>query len=317
MVDQPGLLTIGIVGVGKVATDRHVPAIGDNERLELSCTADPHGSGLPGIRHFADLDALLASDYVPDAIAVCTPPQQRFAVARRALEQGLHVLLEKPPGTTVGEVEALRTLAERRAVTLFCAWHSRFTAGVSPARAWLASRTIRHVQIAWREDVRVWHPGQTWIWEPGGFGVFDPGINALSVASAILPRAFFVVSARLHYPENCHTPIAAELEFSDSDGTPITASFDFLQTGPQTWDISIATDSGELLLSNGGTRLFANGREMELPSQVAYRCLYAHFAGLIERGLSDVDTKPLCLVADAFMLGRHVTVPAFHDPAAR
>jgi len=315
VADQPDRVTIGIVGLGKVATDRHVPAIEDDERLQLICTADPFGVGLPGIRHFADLDALLAADRLPDAIAVCTPPQQRYALARRALDHGLHVLLEKPPGTTVGEVEHLRALAEQRGLTLFCAWHSRFTAAVLPAREWLAAREIRRVRIEWREDVRVWHPGQTWIWEPGGFGVFDTGINALSVASAILPRAIFLVSAQLHYPENCQTPIAAELEFSDSDATQITAAFDFLQTGPQTWEISIATDAGELVLSQGGTRLFADGGEMPLPERAAYPALYAHFAGLVRGGLADADTTPLRLVADAFMLGRRVKAPAFNDPA--
>jgi hypothetical protein len=54
---------------------------------------------------------------------------------------------------------------------------------------------IYTVRIEWREDVRVWHPGQTWIWEPGGFGVSDPGINALSVATRILPRPFFLTNA--------------------------------------------------------------------------------------------------------------------------
>ena len=51
---------------------------------------------------------------------------------------------------------------------------------------WLAGRTIRRVECTWKEDVRVWHPGQAWIWEPG-IGVFDPGINALSVLTRILP----------------------------------------------------------------------------------------------------------------------------------
>jgi D-galactose 1-dehydrogenase len=94
------------------------------------------------------------------------------------------------------------------------------------------------VRIDWREDVRVWHPGQTWIWEAGGLGVFDPGINALSIATAILPRPFFLTGATLHVPENCQSPIQAELDFVDAAGAPIRAEFDFLQTGPQSWDIA-------------------------------------------------------------------------------
>ncbi|RAG46972.1 gfo/Idh/MocA family oxidoreductase, partial [Burkholderia multivorans] len=87
-----------------------------------------------------------------------------------------------------GEVAALEALARSRGLTLFATWHSRCASAVEPARAWLATREIRAVQVRWKEDVRRWHPGQQWIWEPGGLGVFDPGINALSIVTRILPR---------------------------------------------------------------------------------------------------------------------------------
>src|SRR5579862_5513997 len=115
-----------------------------------------------------------------EAVALCTTPQVRSALSRSALLQGKHVLLEKPPGVTVSEVLDLIKLAERQGVSLFASWHSRHAPGVEPARTWLAGRTARRVTVTWKEDVRVWHPGQRWIWEAGGLGVFDPGINALS-----------------------------------------------------------------------------------------------------------------------------------------
>ena len=57
--------------------------------------------------------------------------------------------------------------------------------------------------------MRRWHPGQEWIWKAGGFGVFDPGINALSIATHIIPKSFFVTSAILDFPDNRQAPIAA------------------------------------------------------------------------------------------------------------
>jgi D-galactose 1-dehydrogenase len=77
---------------------------------------------------------------------------------------------------------------------------------VEAARSWLAERRLSAVRIDWREDVRRWHPGQAWIWEPGGLGVFDPGINALSIATRILPRAFFLTEGVLRFPENRARP---------------------------------------------------------------------------------------------------------------
>ena len=58
----------------------------------------------------------------------------------QAIRAGKHVLLEKPPGATLAEVEALTRLAEASGTTLFAAWHSRYAPGVAPARAWLAER---------------------------------------------------------------------------------------------------------------------------------------------------------------------------------
>ena len=91
----------------------------------------------------------------------------------------------------------------------------------------------------WKEDVRVWHPGQQWIWEPGGYGVFDPGINALSMLTEILPQEVLVASARLEIPREPQAPIAVDLQLRTEDGTPIAAEFDFRHTGVQTWDIDL------------------------------------------------------------------------------
>ncbi|MBO9558040.1 MAG: gfo/Idh/MocA family oxidoreductase, partial [Caulobacter sp.] len=190
-------------------------------------------------------------------------------------------------------------------------WHSRCAPAVQPARDWLAGKTITAARINWREDVRVWHPGQDWIWEPGGLGVFDPGINALSIATAVLPRPFFLTSATLHVPENRQSPIQAELDFADTVGTPVRAEFDFLQTGPQSWDIEIDTDAGALRLSHGGAKLWIDGALVHEASEAEYPGLYARFAELIAAGESDVDVTPLRHVADAFLLGRRVPAPAF------
>lgn len=305
-------ITIGIVGFGKIARDQHVPAILGNARFRWHAIADPASGAAPVPRHH-DIEALLAAPDPPAAVAICTPPQARYAAARHALERGTHVLLEKPPTVTLNELEDLRELATQSGATLFCAWHSQFAAAVAPAAAWLAARALRRVQITWREDVRVWHPGQRWLWEPGGFGVFDPGINALSVAVKILPNRLFVRSALLDYPENCSTPIAANLTLADARDLPVTASFDFLQSGPPTWDIEIETGQGDLKLSQGGGRLVLDGQEAALGANAEYPALYARFAEVITEGKSDADARPLHLVADAFLVGRRRRAPRFVD----
>jgi D-galactose 1-dehydrogenase len=246
-------------------------------------------------------------------VALCTPPQVRRAQAALALAAGKHVLLEKPPGATVAELGPLLTAAATSRRTLFATWHSRFAPAVEPARQLLAGRRITAVRIAWKEDVRVWHPGQDWIWQPGGLGVFDPGINALSILTRILPQPLFVTSADLSFPANRAAPIAATLSLSDALGLPISAEFDFRQTGPQSWDIHVDTDSGPVVLSSGGAKL-SDGSEQPVDAiKAEYPALYRRFVQLTATGESDVDLAPFQLVADAFMLGRRRIVEPFED----
>ncbi|MGV6872404.1 Gfo/Idh/MocA family protein [Pseudochelatococcus sp. B33] len=301
---------LAIVGLGKIARDQHLPAIAVTEGIDLIAVAS-RNAALDGVAHFETLEELLARGPRIDAVALCTPPQVRRAQAALALAAGKHVLLEKPPGATVSEIAPLVAAAQRKGKTLFATWHSRFAPAVEPARKLLAERDIRSVTVEWKEDVRVWHPGQDWIFEPGGLGVFDPGINALSILTRILPQPFFVTDAALAFPANRGAPIVATVAFSDGAGLPIRAELDFLQTGPQTWDIHVDTDAGRLTLSGGGARLLEEGRVLVSEKEAEYAGIYARFTELIAGGVSDVDLAPLIHVADAFMLGRRTIVAPF------
>jgi D-galactose 1-dehydrogenase len=303
-------IKIALIGLGKIARDEHIPALAANEDFELIAAASPHNK-LNGLPNFTDLPALLAGVPEVGAVAICTTPQVRFDIARYALQYGLHVLLEKPPGMSVSEVIALADLAKQKGVALFASWHSRHACGVEPARAWLSARRIKSIAVSWKEDVRVWHPGQTWIWQPGGLGVFDPGINALSILTRIIPGPLALLNADLSFPENCATPIAARLELREQSGAPVQVDLDFLQTGPQTWNIGIETDAEVLELSLGGKVLSIDGRGVPTSSVGEYAGLYAHFAELVKNRRIDVDTAPLQLVADAFLCGRRAAVDPF------
>jgi D-galactose 1-dehydrogenase len=304
------VIRVAIVGLGKIARDQHIPAIAETAGIELAAIASRNAC-IDGIEHFATLDDLLESTSDIDAVALCTPPQVRHGQAAAALKAGKHVLLEKPPGATVSELTPLIAVARQTGRTLFATWHSRFAPAVEPARDFIANRHIKSVAVEWKEDVRVWHPGQAWIWEPGGLGVFDPGINALSVLTRILPRPFFLTKAELSFPGNRAAPIAADLRFSDETGLPIRVEFDWRQTGPQTWDIRVGTDAGLLTLSAGGSLLVHDDRTLVDEKQAEYRGIYRRFVELITSRVSDVDLSPLVHVADAFLLGRRLEVEPF------
>jgi predicted dehydrogenase len=67
----------------------------------------------PNARMTADFDELLADDSL-DAVVVATPVVTHFELAKRALEAGKHVLVEKPPALNGAEAEELVTIAEEQ-----------------------------------------------------------------------------------------------------------------------------------------------------------------------------------------------------------
>jgi predicted dehydrogenase len=304
-------LKIGLLGIGKIARDQHIPSLNANPRYDLVACAS-RNTTVSGLPSFPDLETMLAA--VPDlhCISISTPPQAHFDAALTALRAGKHVMLEKPPTATTRQIALLAEEAERRGLTLFQTWHSRFAAGVDAAREFLRARKLVGGKIVWKEDVHYWHPGQRWIWEPGGFGVFDPGINALSLLTEILPRDVCVEAALLEFPENQQSPIAANLRLRTEDGVEIGAEFDFRQKGEQSWDIELSTTTGKLKLARGGADLSIDGKSVAADESMAgeYPRLYRRFADLCDAGKSEVDWRPFQLVADAFLVGeRRIVAP--------
>lgn len=118
---RPAPIRLGLVGLGKIARDQHLPAIAADER-------------------FTTLAELLASDVIVDAVALCTAPQPRHALAHQALAAGKHVMLEKRPGATLSEVEDLREAELDFRDAAGSTSPTRLTSRNLPPCAWIQAR---------------------------------------------------------------------------------------------------------------------------------------------------------------------------------
>ncbi len=117
------LLRVGLIGYGYwgpnilrnfAATEGATPA--------MLCDLDPSRLAkaeqrFPGLQTTTDVDALISNPEI-DAVAIVTPVSTHFPLAKKALENGKHVLVEKPLTATVAEAEALVALAEERNLRL-------------------------------------------------------------------------------------------------------------------------------------------------------------------------------------------------------
>src|SRR6266542_3056506 len=299
---------IAVAGIGKIARDQHLPCIRKNGNFALVAGVS-RSAKIDGVPNFENLSALKASKLKVDCVALCTPPAVRLAMAREAMDYGWHLLIEKPPTPTVGELIAMEAYAKRKKRVLYTTWHSRYNKSVDMAKAKLKGKHVDFLRVVWKEDVHKWHPDQAWIWQPGGFGVFDPGINALSIVTKILPEPVFVDSATIEVPANATTPIGADIRFKRGDGTSadFSAIFDWRQKANEIWEIEVGTRDGlKLHLKDGGSVLEVNGKTAHKAVLHEYEDIYAKFARLLKARKSEVDPSPLQLVSDCFMLGKPV-----------
>lgn len=110
-------LRVGIVGVGQVALERHVPAVREAGGEVVAFADAVKGragryAAQLGVPHaFDDYRALIALSDV-DIVTICTPPGPHAEIAVAALQAGKAVYLDKPPA--MSEAEIARVVATAR-----------------------------------------------------------------------------------------------------------------------------------------------------------------------------------------------------------
>lgn len=289
---------IGIVGYGAIARGEHVPCIRANSDFELAGVVSrvpPPDTDLPV---YADLPSILAEARL-DAVALCTPPGIRLDVARRVIDAGIGLLLEKPPASTLGAAQVIIGAAAKQNTVLFATWHSQLNLAVEQARTLLAEDPPVNIRVLWNEDVYAHHAGQEWIWQAGGFGVFDAGINALSVLTRILPEPLIVAGGQMTMGPGGQTPILVRFEARSGDAIG-ELEFDWTAKAPLR-EIHIVTRSGRVLaMPNSGRHLIVDGVTVVEDGRLEYPRMYERFAELLRTGQSQADLEPLRIVADAF-----------------
>jgi predicted dehydrogenase len=112
-MNTPQQVNLGVIGLGNIA-QQHIQQI--SQQLIPHCTLTALCSRQPSalatslaIPHFADYRELIDSGLC-NAVLVATPTFSHFEIGSYALQAGLHLLMEKPIGLSLGEGEQLLAL---------------------------------------------------------------------------------------------------------------------------------------------------------------------------------------------------------------
>ncbi len=125
------MLKVSIVGCGKIADD-HVSQIRRIKGCEIVgvCDREPLmaqqlSERFAVKRYFSDLTELL-NEARPDVVHITTPPLSHFDIAKRCLESGCHVYVEKPFALCEEEAESLIALADERKLKITAGHDDQF-----------------------------------------------------------------------------------------------------------------------------------------------------------------------------------------------
>lgn len=201
---------IAVIGAGGAAQVVHLPILKRLPQLEVAAVVDPAPEKARTIAErfqvatpLEDVSELREVEDLAAAV-VCTPNDSHEEVVGACLEQGLHVLCERPLTTTSDSARRMIAAAEDAGLQLMVAMNQRFRYDLRAIRQFVHSGELGEaffVRSSWLNQ-RERRPRKGWRRSPeraGGGVMMDLGVQAVDLALWLLdfPRTKRV-SARFH-----------------------------------------------------------------------------------------------------------------------
>lgn len=141
---------VGIIGCGSIAQHRHLPEYKMNKEVEIVAVCDINEqralevADQYGAKAYINYEELLTSGTV-DAVSVCTPNYLHAPISIAALNNGVHVLCEKPMATSKEESQAMIQASKESGKKLMIGHNQRFVSSHQKARKLIESGEIGRI----------------------------------------------------------------------------------------------------------------------------------------------------------------------------
>ena len=139
-------MNIGLIGAGAIAQQAYFPLLKGFPELKLTAIVEPDEritnelSNRFSLSYMGpDLEAALKH---VDAVIICVPNFLHYPIAKLCLENGKHVLCEKPITTSVRDGETILRMAEADSLTLSVAHVRRFYPAVKKIKEIITTGTL-------------------------------------------------------------------------------------------------------------------------------------------------------------------------------
>ncbi len=180
-------LGIGIIGMGGIANDCHLPAY-KKAGLKVVAAADTNTEALAkaskqwGIKKvFKDYHDLLMLPEVK-IVDITTPPMVKVPQVLDAVKAGKHVLAQKPFSRSFEEAKLMVKAAQKAGVLLAVNQQARWIPVLAPVKDWIEDGYIGKPYFCLiSERFRVQFPKGTWKTEMDPFIIIQNGVHYLDL----------------------------------------------------------------------------------------------------------------------------------------
>ena len=187
------VLIVAVIGCGAIAQKKHLPLIASNPNLRLKGLYNPTVQtaelcraefGCEDTKVYTDIHDLLNRTDV-DVVFICTPNQFHTCYTIEALENGKHVICEKPMASDVHAAQRMLEASIENRKLLHISYQNRYTNQALYAKQLIQEGFLEHVYYAKayalrRRAVPNW--GMAGKKSQGGGPLIDIGTHAIDLA---------------------------------------------------------------------------------------------------------------------------------------
>ncbi len=202
------VVRIGVIGLGQIALKAHLPGYSKTPGCQITAVhsmRENHAKQVAiqyGIPHiYKDWTRLLESDSV-DAVSICTPNFTHVPIALKALQEGKHVLVEKPMAVHRDEALTLIKAAKKYKKVLMVHHNMRFDPAVRTTEKLLRKSIIGDVfavkSSLTHKGPQAWSTKANWFFDKrkaGGGALMDLGPHVFDSLSFLLKDEATMVGA--------------------------------------------------------------------------------------------------------------------------
>ncbi len=258
------MIKVGFIGLGKMGIS-HLSILNANTDVEVVGLSDTSKFIRETLNKFTNFSVYedfeeMVENSKPEAVVISTPSSNHYEIAKKLIQKGLNIFVEKPLALSYKESKELVDLSENKVVTQV-GYHNRFISTFNFARKIISKGYLGEIYNFWAQahGPAITKPSNSWRTNSpiGGGCLYDYGSHVINLLSFILgaPRKVDYAELKKIYSNKVDDMVAAHLSYSDNKKGYLELNWS---------DESYRRMTSEITVWGNNGKLYANAQEVHV-----------------------------------------------------